>query len=91
MLPLRRLNLFLVVRKRTHKNENQTSKSGNPETKRKMVKAHIERVVDVPVERAWEIISDFSNVHKIHPLVGTVDQLSENGKGLRCGPSLQLV
>lgn len=47
-----------------------------------MVKAHIERVIDVPLERAWEIISDFSNVQNIHPLVDTVDQLTSNGKGL---------
>jgi hypothetical protein len=26
-----------------------------------MVKAHIERVVDVPIDRAWEILSDYSN------------------------------
>ena len=41
-----------------------------------MVKAHIERVIDVPVDRTWEIMSDFSNVHKIHPLVGKVDQVT---------------
>jgi len=40
----------------------------------KMVKVHIERVIDVPIERTWEIIADFSNVQVIHPLVETVDQ-----------------
>ena len=41
-----------------------------------MVKARIERVVDVPVDKTWEIIGDFSNVHRIHPLVGSVDQMT---------------
>lgn len=43
-----------------------------------MVKAHVERVIEVPVERAWEILADFSHVHKIHPLVGKVDQVTPN-------------
>lgn len=47
-----------------------------------MVKAHVERTIDVPIDRAWEIISDFSNVHKIHPLVKTVNQHTRNDRGL---------
>lgn len=39
-----------------------------------MVKALVTRVIDVPIERTWEILSDFSNVHVIHPLVGSVIQ-----------------
>ena len=49
-----------------------------------MVKAHIERIIDVPIEKAWEIMADFSNVHHIHPLVETVDQITPqqaNGVG----------
>ncbi|KAL3918068.1 MAG: hypothetical protein SGILL_004416 [Bacillariaceae sp.] len=42
----------------------------------------IERVVDVPVDRAWEILSDFSHVHRIHPIVETVDQKTVEGRGL---------
>ena len=47
-----------------------------------MVKTCIKRVVNVPIERAWEIVSDFSHVHHIHPLVKTVDQKSSNSTGL---------
>ena len=47
-----------------------------------MVKAHVERTIDVPIERAWEILGDFSHVNKVHPLVGKVDQESSNGNGL---------
>ena len=46
------------------------------------VKACIERVIDVPVDRAWELLSDFSHVHLIHPIVETVDQQSVDGRGL---------
>ena len=41
-----------------------------------MVKACIERIINLPVDRAWEILSDYSNVHHIHPLVKTVDQIT---------------
>ena len=41
-----------------------------------MVKVHVERIINVPIDRAWEILGDFSNVHKIHPLVKTVDQVT---------------
>ena len=46
------------------------------------VKTCIERVVDVPADRAWEILSDYSHVHRIHPIVETVDQKSVDGRGL---------
>lgn len=41
-----------------------------------MVKACIERIIDLPVDRAWEILADFSNVYHVHPLVATVDQVT---------------
>lgn len=47
-----------------------------------MVKAHVERIIDVPIDQAWETLADFSNVHKIHPLVKTVNQLTDNDRGL---------
>ena len=40
-----------------------------------MVKTCIERVIDLPVDEAWNILADFSNVQNIHPLVETVDQV----------------
>ena len=43
-----------------------------------MVKVHVERIIDVPIERAWEILADYSNVQKIHPLVKTVDQVTSD-------------
>lgn len=46
------------------------------------VKTCIERVVDVPVDRAWEILSDYSNVNRIHPIVETVDQKSVEDRGI---------
>ena len=47
-----------------------------------MVKVHVERIIDVPIERAWDILGDFSNVHKIHPLVKTVDQKTDKDRGV---------
>ena len=47
-----------------------------------MVKTCVERVIDLPVERAWEIVSDFSNVYHVHPLVETVDQVTPEDRGL---------
>lgn len=47
-----------------------------------MVQFVVERTIDLPVEKAWEILSDFSNVHNIHPLVGSVTQVSPEGRGL---------
>jgi len=53
----------------------------NPQ--QKMVKVCIERVIDVPMEEAWHILSDFSHVYHIHPLVDTVDQITkEKSRGL---------
>ena len=48
-----------------------------------MVKACIERIVDLPVERAWEILSDFTHINRIHPQVATVDQVTpDQDRGL---------
>lgn len=48
-----------------------------------MVKTCIERVIDLPVDRAWEIVSDFSHVYHVHPLVETVDQVTpEQDRGV---------
>lgn len=47
-----------------------------------MVQFTVERVIDLPVDRAWEILSDFSDVHKVHPIVERVDQISERDRGL---------
>ena len=48
-----------------------------------MVKTCIERVIDVPIERAWEILSDFSHVYHVHPLVESVDQVTpDKDRGL---------
>lgn len=47
-----------------------------------MVHATVERVIDLPVTRAWELLSDYPNIHKIHPMVASVDQLSPNPRGL---------
>lgn len=48
-----------------------------------MVKAHIERIIDVPIDEAWELVSDFAHVNVIHPLVGTVDQITpDKSRGL---------
>lgn len=48
----------------------------------KMVQIHVERVINLPIEKAWDILGDFSNVHKVHPLVGSVEQKSRNDRGL---------
>lgn len=47
-----------------------------------MVQFTVERVINLPIERTWEFLADFSNVHKIHPLVGSVDQISDKDRGL---------
>ena len=48
-----------------------------------MVKVCIERVIDLPVEQTWEILSDFSHVFHVHPLVETVDQVTpDKDRGL---------
>jgi len=47
-----------------------------------MVQVRIVRIIDVPCERAWELVSDFVNIQNIHPMVKTVDQRSDQTKGL---------
>mmetsp|Transcript_41138 Transcript_41138/g.162469 ORF Transcript_41138/g.162469 Transcript_41138/m.162469 type:complete len:166 (-) Transcript_41138:150-647(-) len=47
-----------------------------------MVRLEVHQLVDLSAEKAWESMSDFSNVQHIHPLVRDVDQLTENGNGL---------
>ena len=41
-----------------------------------VIKAHIERTVQVHPDRAWELLGDFAHVQHIHPLVGKVDQVT---------------
>jgi len=42
----------------------------------------IERVIAIPPEQAWESLADFSRVHKVHPKVETVDQVSDIDRGV---------
>ena len=39
------------------------------------------REYDIDAEKMWSIVSDFSNIHKVHPLVKSVDQLSAEPRG----------
>ena len=38
-----------------------------------MVLAYVEREIDVPIDRAWDLMADFANVHHIHPMVESVN------------------
>lgn len=40
------------------------------------------RTINVPAERAWEILSDYQNIQVFHPMVDRVDKLSEAASGL---------
>mmetsp|Transcript_531 Transcript_531/g.1816 ORF Transcript_531/g.1816 Transcript_531/m.1816 type:complete len:166 (+) Transcript_531:406-903(+) len=39
------------------------------------------RVVNLSIDEAWKMLSDFYNVNRIHPWVKTVDKLSEVERG----------
>jgi len=47
-----------------------------------MSKVTVTKTINVPAERAWEILSDYQNIQVFHPLVDHVDKLSEAGSGL---------
>ncbi len=47
-----------------------------------MRKVVVTKNVKVPVERAWELLSDFGNVQLFNPIVETAEVLSENDRGL---------
>ena len=42
----------------------------------------VTRSVNVSMERAWELLSDFGNVHLFNPIVKSAEVLSENDRGL---------
>lgn len=46
-----------------------------------MVRITVERVIDLPIQKTWDVLADFSNVHKVHPLVKSVDQKTPNDRG----------
>lgn len=47
-----------------------------------MVKFTVSRIIDVPLSQTWAILADFCHVHRVHPLVSSVDQLSDNDRGV---------
>lgn len=38
--------------------------------------------INAPAERVWEIIADFGNVHKYHPIVKSADLLRNKDRGI---------
>ena len=40
--------------------------------------------IDLPAERAWEILADFGGLHKFHPKVKSSPLLSAKGPGVGC-------
>ena len=40
------------------------------------------RNLNLPAERVWEALADFTNVQRFHPFVKTTDKLSDNDRGL---------
>jgi len=46
-----------------------------------MVVIKYSREYNIDAETMWKIVGDFSNVHKVHPAVKTVDQLTPQGNG----------
>jgi len=47
-----------------------------------MSKVTVTKTINVPAERAWEILSDYQNIQVFHPMVNRVDKLSEADSGL---------
>jgi carbon monoxide dehydrogenase subunit G len=47
-----------------------------------MMNVKASKAVNVPVERAWEVIADFAHVDRCHPLVESVTMRSDAARGL---------
>lgn len=47
-----------------------------------MIRVGATKSLDVSATRAWEVIADFQNVQRFHPLVDHVDMLSDNERGV---------
>ncbi len=47
-----------------------------------MTKVRATKSLDVSATRAWEVIADFKNIQRFHPLVDHVDMLSDNERGV---------
>ena len=45
-----------------------------------MSKVVVTKNVSVPVERAWELLSDFGNVYLFNPIVKSADVLSQKAR-----------
>ncbi len=52
-----------------------------------MHEVRVDRVVDVPVDRAWSIIDDFGGIYRFHPLVESSPIIN----GVASGPGAQRV
>lgn len=46
-----------------------------------MVLITVERVIDTPIAKSWELLSDYQNIHKLHPMVSSVDLHSPQPRG----------
>lgn len=47
-----------------------------------MIKVGLTKSLDVSATQAWEVIADFKNIQRFHPLVDHVDMLSDNERGV---------
>ena len=50
-----------------------------------MTKATLTRTIPVDSATIWAALADFQGVHKFHPIVDTVDQLTAHDRGLGAG------
>ncbi len=47
-----------------------------------MTKITKSQIINAPVNKVWEVIGDYNNIHVFHPFVESADQLSEVKRGL---------
>lgn len=46
-----------------------------------MVVIKYEQEYDIDVDTMWNVVSDYTNIHKVHPLIKSVDKISDNERG----------
>ena len=47
-----------------------------------MTQITISRTIKAPASQVWNVIGDYNNPHKYHPFLESVDQLSEEDRGM---------